>query len=273
MLLLITLWGKNVFNQEMKESEMFKLRRLPASPKLLLLSMAIIFGGFGLAMAQEQKPAPSPGPRRPLPKPASGSRGFEQYGHDASSRLIAAGATRGIDALEPNAPLEGLAFSAQPFFSWGLDSDAKAYRFVLYEGDIYSNPSARVVFEKDTQANELLYPKDAPGLKPGELYSWRAFRIPATAAAPPRASRTPTTFFILAGKDAEELSDALAKANLRSPATIADKLRQARLFEEYGIWYDALRLANEILTANPDDAKAGAYYDALLSKLDKKKEL
>lgn len=273
MLLLITLWGKNVFNQEMKEPVMFNLRRLPASPKVLLLSMAIIFSGFSVAIAQEQKPAPSTGPRRPLPKPASGSRGFEQYGRDASSRLIAAGATRGMDALEPNAPLEGLAYSARPFFSWGLDSDAKAYHFVLYEGDIYSNPSARVVFEKDTPANELAYPKDAPALKPGELYSWRAFRIAATAAAPPRASRTPTTFFVLAGKDAEELTEALAKANLKSPTTIADKLRQARLFEEFGVWYDALRLANEMLTTNPDDAQAGAYYDALLSKLDKKKEL
>jgi len=244
--------------------------RPPALFKLLVLSLVLIFNSFVLALGQAQKPTPTPTPRRALPKPVSGARGFEQYGHDASSRLIAAGATRGIDALEPNAPLEGLAYSAQPFFSWGLDSDAKAYHFVIYEGDVYSNPSARVVFEKDTSSNDLLYPKDAPALKPGELYSWRAFRIPASSDVGPRAGRTPTTFFILAGKDAEEVTEALTKANLKSPATVADKLRQAKLFEEYGIWYDALRLANDVLTANPEDDQAGAYYDALLSKLDKK---
>lgn len=249
---------------------MFNSGRRSVSPKVFVLSAFVIFGGFAVVLGQTPKPASSPAPRRALPKPASGARGFEQYGHDASSRLIAAGATRGIDALEPNAPLEGLAYGSRPFFSWGLDNDAKAYRFVLYEGDVYSNPSAGIVFEKETSANELLYPKDAPSLKPGELYSWRAFRIPSSATAVPRASRTPTTFFILAGKDADELSAALAKANLKAPATIADKLRQAQLFEEYGVWYDALRLANEVLTASPDDAQAGAYYDALLSKLDKK---
>jgi tetratricopeptide (TPR) repeat protein len=50
------------------------------------------------ALAQDsgkEKPAQ---PRRPLPKPEGGSRGFEQYAkRDASSRLIAAAATRNID--------------------------------------------------------------------------------------------------------------------------------------------------------------------------------
>ena len=43
---------------------------------------------------------PSPTPRRQLPKPAGGSRGFEQFAkRDASARLIAGGATRVI--VEP----------------------------------------------------------------------------------------------------------------------------------------------------------------------------
>lgn len=43
------------------------------------------------------QPKPTPTPRRPLPKPVTGSRGFEQYAkRDASARLIAAAGTRVI---------------------------------------------------------------------------------------------------------------------------------------------------------------------------------
>jgi tetratricopeptide (TPR) repeat protein len=50
------------------------------------------------ALAQvSTQPTPSPTPRRPLPKPVTGSRGFEQYAQrDASARLIAAAGTRVI---------------------------------------------------------------------------------------------------------------------------------------------------------------------------------
>lgn len=54
-------------------------------------------------MAQPN-PTASPTSRRALAKPVDGSRGFEQFGgRDASSRLVAAGATRG--GVEPGSPL------------------------------------------------------------------------------------------------------------------------------------------------------------------------
>lgn len=58
---------------------------------LVLLVMAT-----GIASAQTAKPSPTP--RRPLPKPASGSRGFDRYaGRDASKRLVAVTGTRRIE--------------------------------------------------------------------------------------------------------------------------------------------------------------------------------
>ena len=48
-----------------------------------------------------------------------------------------------------------------------------------------------------------------------------------------------------------------------------DRLDQARVFENYGIWYDALRVASE-LAQDPHDKEALAYYDELLEKLDAK---
>ena len=55
-----------------------------------------------LALAQKSAaPAPSPTPRRPLAKPTAGNRGFDQFvPRDASTRLIAAGATRNVG--DPN---------------------------------------------------------------------------------------------------------------------------------------------------------------------------
>jgi hypothetical protein len=45
-----------------------------------------------LLMAQQKTPPPQG--RRPLPKPPTGSRGFEKYtGKDVTTRLVAAGAT------------------------------------------------------------------------------------------------------------------------------------------------------------------------------------
>jgi hypothetical protein len=44
-------------------------------------------------------------------------------------------------------------------------------------------------------------------------------------------------------------------------------LDQARVFENYGVWYDALAIASD-LAQNPRDKEAIAYYEALLEKLE-----
>ena len=72
---------------------------------LPILSLLLICSATAVAFAEESsQPTPSPTPRRALGKPVNGSRGFEQFGgRDASSRLIAAGATRG--GIEASGPL------------------------------------------------------------------------------------------------------------------------------------------------------------------------
>ncbi|MFN2455973.1 MAG: DUF928 domain-containing protein [Pyrinomonadaceae bacterium] len=203
-------------------------------------------------------------PRRPLPKPAGGARGFEQYGgeRDASSRLVASGATRsGAPAsLKAIAPMEGLAYDARPFFKWTAISGAKTYRFVLREAN---NPSAPIVYQTDSATPQLLYPANAPTLAPGKLYTWRV----STAGTLERKVGSPVTFFILAGEDAMEVRRALEKANLVAPKSTAEHISQAQIFEQYGIWYDALRDASEAVNANPQDTAAKAYYDSLVARL------
>ena len=72
---------------------------LVTSLGVIVLSLTLTGTVLPQGSAQE-KPAqeePAQKPRRPLPKPVSGTRGFEQYaGRDASARLIAAAATRMI---------------------------------------------------------------------------------------------------------------------------------------------------------------------------------
>ena len=228
---------------------------------VLLISMVCI-----VSSVVAQQPQPTPG-RRPLPKPASGTRGFEKYtGKDATSRLIAVGATREVvpQPRKPVAPLEGWSYSAKPFFAWQADFGSRSYHFILYDGDVYVDKGAKIIYEKDVSATEFSYPADAPALEPRKLYSWRV----TTPSAKGRDAGQVVTFRILAGDEAAELKKAIEQAKLTAPMTTADQLDLARVFENFGIWYDALRLASDLAAAKPDDADAQAYYDELLDKLD-----
>jgi len=226
-----------------------------ASRFLVIFVCAI---SVGISSFNFTLPAQDTKPRRPLPKPPSGSRGFEQTGRDASSRLIAAGATRG--PLKPIAPYEGLAYNPKPFFTWAAQPGAASYHLTLRDG---AESSAPIVFETDVKNAQFAYPADAPALTPGKLYSWRV----STVGVMERKQGAVATFFVLAGEDAAQIKAALEKAKLGAPKSAAERLAQARIFEEYGVWYDALGIASELLSENPNDAEAKAYYDSLIQKL------
>lgn len=226
----------------------------------LLLSVLCL----ATSLVAQQQPPPV---RRPLPKPASGARGFEKYtGQDAKSRLIAVGATREVvpPPLKPVAPLEGRSYSARPSFAWQAVFGPRSYHFILYDGDVHVDKAAKIIYEKDVAAPEFSYPADAPALEPGKLYSWRV----TTPSAKGKDEGQLVTFRILTGAEAAEVKQAIEQAKLTAPKTTADQLDLATVFENYGVWYDALRLASELATEKPDDAAAQAYYDALLNKLD-----
>jgi hypothetical protein len=91
----------------------------------------------------------------------------------------------------------------------------------------------------------------------------------ATPTATGKEDGPLAVFDILAGQEAAEVKQALATAGLTAPKTAADRLDQAQVFANFGIWYDALRIASE-LAQNPNDKAALAYYDELLDKLDAK---
>jgi len=230
--------------------------RFLSLPALLLSVLCMV-----TSLLAQQQPAPG---RRALPKPPAGARGFEKYtGKDATSRLIAVGATREVvTPRKPFAPLEGRAYSARPFFAWQASFGSRSYHFTLYTGDIYVDRPTKIVYEKDVAATELSYPADAPALEPGKLYSWRV--------STGKEDGPLVTLRVLAGAEAAELKQAIEQAKLTAPKTTADHLDLASVFENYGVWYDALRLASDLAAQKPDDEEAQAYYDALLNKLDEK---
>lgn len=215
------------------------------------LSISFSSASFS-SQAQDNKP------RRPLPKPPSGSRGFEQTGKDASSRLIAAGATRG--PLKPIAPYEGLAYNPRPFFAWAPQPGAASYHFTLRDGAESSSP---IVYETDVKTAQYAYSAEAPALTPGKLYSWRV----STAGVMEKKQGAVVTFFVLTGEDSAPIKTALEKAKLSAPKSAAERLAQAHIFEDFGVWYDALRIASELVSENPGDAAAKTYYDSLIQKL------
>lgn len=236
------------------------LRILTVACRISLITVCVM--SFGIAktnlLAQAQDPSRKPSPRRPLPKPPTGSRGFEQAGRDSSSRLIAAGATRG--PLKPTAPYEGLAYNAHPFLAWAASPGAASYHLTLREGTESSSP---IVYEADVKLAQFAYPAEAPVLAPGKLYSWRV----STAGVLEKKQGAVATFFVLSGEDAAQVKTALDKAKLTAPKSPADRLRQAQIFEQYGVWYDALRIASELVNEDPNDADAKSFYDRLIQRL------
>lgn len=239
------------------------MRRIAFTCRPVAVFVLLVITSFVIVVSAQQ---PAPGARRALPKPPKGSRGFEQIAsRDASSRLIGMGATREVTTpRKPYAPLLGLAYDARPFFAWGPAFGAKSYRFVLYDDDVYTKPKARAMFETDIASTELAYPANRPALTPGKVYSWRVFTNSGKDAGPA------VTFFVLAGGDAADVKAALGKAKLLMPKTEAERVKQMNLFREYGVWYDALRIASEIAAKSPDDAKAQQQYEDLLSTIEGK---
>lgn len=213
-------------------------------------------------------------PRRPLPKPKTGARGFEQYsGRDASSRLIAAGATRGAGIpRKPVAPMEGIALDARPFFLWEPALNTQSYKFMLYDGDVYTDAKAPVVWQTDTKEPQLVYPADAPALKPGHLYSWRVAAPQSEIRNGNSGSLTvgsPVRFFVLIDEDAQTVKQAVGDAKLgATPATPEDKLKHAQLLADYGVWYDALRIARELVAENPQNDDVQTFYASLIAGIE-----
>lgn len=248
---------------------MFKVPNSACQSLMIVLLLLVGFVGFEVT-AQAQNPSPSPAPRRALPKPPAGARGFEKYaGGDSSQRGGAAGATRAtVNPRRPVAPLEGRAYIARPLFVWEVAPGSKTYHFVLYLGDIYKDKAAPVLYETNVTTSELQYPESAPRLEPGKIYSWG---VTTPTASGKDEDGAIVVFDILTGKEAAEVKEALAKAGLASPKTAADRLDQAKVFDNYGIWYDALRVASA-LVQDPNNKDALAYYDELLEKLDAKPE-
>jgi len=211
--------------------------------------------------------------RRPLPKPPKGSRGFEQYaGRDASTRLIGMGATRGSGiARKPVAPLEGIALDARPFFLWEPAPQGMSYKFTLYEGDVYATPSAKIAFETETKQPQLIYPETAPTLVKGNLYSWRISATPATIRDGSSGSvmtGAPVRFFVLMDEDAAAIKQALVDAGVATPRTSDERLRQARILTEYGVWYDSLRIARELSAEDAKNEAVSSFYNSLIEQLD-----
>lgn len=248
---------------------MFKFFKF-ARRKTVGLLYAVVFclPGF-VDVAKAQKPAPTPAPsasQRPKKQKLQAGAGFERYaGQGADSRLIQGGATRG--PLRAIAPLEGLAYSDRPLFMWDPAPGVKSYLFELHDE---ADSTGKLVYKTDVTSAQLVYPADAPPLMPGKLYSWRV-SIPAVLGR--RNYGSPVNFSVLSADDAKPLKDALQKAQLAAaPQAAKDLLREADVFKQYGLWYDALRSVSEILNKTPDDVAAKTFYEEMRKQLNLEQE-
>jgi tetratricopeptide (TPR) repeat protein len=105
-------------------------KKCPLNFLIPLVNAGLIFFTLSISagvLAQTPSPTPTPTPRRPLPKPVSGARGFEQYAsREASSRLAAGAATRGETAPEKLLYEEGEAAYAAGNYQSAVENFSKA---------------------------------------------------------------------------------------------------------------------------------------------------
>ena len=164
-----------------------------------------------LCIASSVAQQPATPVRKPLPKPTTGTRGFEKYtGKDATSRLIAVGATREVvpPPRKPFAPLEGRSYSATPFFAWQAAFGSRSYHFILYDGDVLADKNAKIVYEKDVAATVQLSSRRTSARTRQALLT----RVTTPSAKEGRRA-TVVTFPVLAGPEAAEVKQAINRPN------------------------------------------------------------
>jgi hypothetical protein len=211
-----------------------------------LQAVAILLACAGVAVAQQNsntKPAPpttgaakrvradtksfdlEPAPSQGGPTMGAGSRG----GGGATAELYAPGL--------------GLTFSTQPVFYWQAQKGAGATTFRLNDdGD-------NELYETDvTGKSSLIYPDNAPELKPGATYSWSVDAKGVGVTEPP----PPTRFKVVSGADRQKVQEELA--NVRGNGK-DDRVKRAQIFASNGLWYDAIAAYSQLIADYPKDAQ------------------
>jgi hypothetical protein len=157
------------------------------------------------------------------------------------------------------APNLGLAYSQHPTFQWQAQSGNVSFR--LYD------PDDNEVYETDvTGKSSLMYPQDAPELKPGDTYRWTVEGKSIGMSEPPPSAR----FRVVSGADRQQLDAVLKKiaGNGTQP-----EMQRAQVFAEHGIWYDAVDDYSQLIARNPNDAKLYSARAEIYESLPQTKEL
>jgi hypothetical protein len=154
---------------------------------------------------------------------------------------MGAGSRGGGAGAELYAPSLGVTFSTQPVFYWQPKGTGTT-SFRLYDdGD-------NELYETDvTGKTSLIYPADAPELKPGTTYRWSVETKGVGALDPP----SPTRFKVVAGGDRQKIQEELAgiRGNGKS-----DRVKRAEIFADNGLWYDAVAAYTQLIADYPNDA-------------------
>jgi len=139
------------------------------------------------------------------------------------------------------APNLGLAYSLHPTFQWQPQGGSMSFR--LYD------PDDNELYEVDvTGQSTLVYPQDAPPLKPGETYRWTVQGKGLGMSEPPPSAHVK----VVAGAERQQLEAALKKIAADGKQ---QKMQQAQVFADNRIWYDAVAAYSQLIADNPNDAK------------------
>lgn len=221
--------------------------------KLLLQGLALLLlGSFVFAQAQRSKQA-TPGTQQPAPAAQKNKApkrvrakldGFDLAPRPTSgSGTQIGGATRGLGtATTLLAPNRGQSYTLHPLFQWSNSNpNIKSYRFQLIDAD------GQAVYEARVTGTNLVYPADAPALKPGTTYSWTVQPLMGLLGGPAE----PAQMVILGGPERARIESALAQVSGNGEQ---QRLAAAQLFVDRRLWYDAVKIYTDLIAAHPEDA-------------------
>jgi Domain of Unknown Function (DUF928) len=138
-------------------------------------------------------------------------------------------------ALAPQTKI-GQTTQIRPTVHWYVpDPEPMSMMFVLEELDGEGNPTQIWQTRLQSQSGIMAFslPQDAPALDPGRVYRWQAVLL-CNPNSPSSA--------IIAASEIE----VVALSELQSARVTNDREQRTSLYEEYGIWYDALTEADDV---------------------------
>jgi hypothetical protein len=152
------------------------------------------------------------------------------------------------------APHRGKSYNTTPTFYWGAGDGRNGFKLTVYDLD------DKVVYETTVHGKSFTYPSSAPGLKPGDTYSW-TIQLDGTIMAEPAQ---PVEIVLVSSEERNAIDQALKGIVGDS---LGEQIKRAEIFVNARLWYDSVAIYSALVDKYPDHSelynRRGEIYDQI----------